>query len=67
MTDYTPDNFTVATSPVANTGIEPSYQWQPFPFDSLPYVVRDFVEEVSLSIGIDPAHVAISVLVPFFA
>ncbi|MCL2347655.1 MAG: DUF3987 domain-containing protein [Planctomycetaceae bacterium] len=46
----------------SNTATESLIQWQPFPIDEFPDLLRNFVVEVSKSIGIDPSHVAACVL-----
>ena len=45
----------------ASSAIAPTV-WQPFPLETLPWTFGDFVKDVSSSIGIDSAHVAISAL-----
>ena len=51
-------------SPTAPSDVTatPLYKWQPFPLEALPWSLRCFAEDVSKSIGIDPASVAISAL-----
>jgi len=42
--------------------VELPRQWEPFPLNTLPPNVRQYIENVSQSIGIDPANVAAGVL-----
>lgn len=53
---------TASSAVTTTTAIAPLNQWQPFPLATLPCTLRNFVEDVSMSVGIDPANTAIGAL-----